>query len=369
MKIRAFEPEDVAAVASLWQYWFKDKTRTPDPRLVALATRIYVDDPNTDGEIRPLVAVDDAGAMLGFLGTSVTPIVVDGREGKLAGVFPSVVSPDAPTTVAAFLLRKFLAGPQDFTFSDGGHVKFERIWELLGGRIMQLQSLRWVKLLRPGAVGLGAVAGRRASVAALAPVLRPLVGGGDQLARRAMRTRLRAPAGSGDYVTEPLTPQLMASAAPELLGKARLRPRYLEAHVAWQQREMAKIVEQGEFRARLVRNLKGAAVGWYVYYLKAGGVSRVYDVEALPQHLDGVVAELFLEADAGGAGALIGRMEPRLRGVMNRHGALVHNGGSLQMAHARDATLLDDAELGRLAFSRLQGENWYWWAIDSRVVP
>jgi hypothetical protein len=27
-------------------------------------------------------------------------------------VFPSVVAPDAPTTVATFLLRKFLAGPR-----------------------------------------------------------------------------------------------------------------------------------------------------------------------------------------------------------------------------------------------------------------
>lgn len=369
MKIRAFEPEDAPAVASLWQYWFRGKSRVPDPGLVRLVERIYVEDPNTDDEVRSLVAEDEAGKMLGFLGTSVTPVILDGRAGKLAGVFPSVVDPGAPTTVAAFLLRKFLAGPQDFTFSDGGHVKFERIWELLGGQILQLQSMRWVKLFRPGRVGLGAAAARRRSVASIAPVLGPVVGGADVLARRLMRSRLSSPATPGGYATEPLTPELMAGHAPALLAKKRLRPVYGEAHVAWQFREMAKYVEQGEFRAKLVRTAKGEVAGWYVYYLKAGGVSRVYDVEALPEHLEGVVAELFAEANQGGAGALIGRLEPRLRGVMNRAGALVHNGGSLQMAHSRDVRLVDDAQLGRLAFSRLQGENWYWWAIDSHVVP
>jgi len=369
MKIRAFEPEDAPAVASLWQYWFRGKSRVPDPGLVQLVKRIYVEDPNTDDEVRSLVAEDDAGKMLGFLGTSVTPVMLDGRAGKLAGVFPSVVDPGAPTTVAAFLLRKFLSGPQDFTFSDGGHAKFERIWELLGGQILQLQSMRWVKVFRPGRVGLGAMAARRGSVATMAPVLGPLVGGADVLARRFMRSKLTAPVPVDGYMTEQLTPELLATIAPELLARKRLRPLYGEAHVAWQFREMAKYHEQGEFRAKLVRTAKGEVAGWYVYYLKVGGVSRVYDVEAFPAHLGGVVAELFAEANLGGAGALIGRLEPRLRGVMNRAGAFVHNGGSLQMAHSRDAGLVDDAQLGRLAFSRLQGENWYWWAIDSKVVP
>jgi hypothetical protein len=36
------------------------------------------------------------------------------------------------------------------------------------------------------------------------------------------------------------------------------------------------------------------------------------------------------------------------------------------MVHAADPTLRDDALLGRLAFSRLEGENWYWWAITSQ---
>ncbi|MCC6309867.1 MAG: hypothetical protein IT345_03005, partial [Trueperaceae bacterium] len=151
MRIRPFEPDDAAGVASLWQYWFRGKTRVPDPGLVELVRRMYVEYPSADADVRPLVAEDERGKLLGFLGVTAMPVMVDGEERTLAGIFPSVVDPEAPTAVAAFLLRKFLAGPQAFTFSDGGHVKFERIWELLGGSIAQMQSLRWVKVFRPGA--------------------------------------------------------------------------------------------------------------------------------------------------------------------------------------------------------------------------
>lgn len=377
MRIRPFEERDAADVASLWQYWFRDKTRVPDPGLEALVRRIYLDDPNVDDELRPLVAEDLAGNMLGFLGVSVMPVEVDGERRKLAGVFPSVVDPSASTSVASLLLRRFLGGPQAFTLSDGGHVKFERIWEALGGQIAQLQSLRWVKLLRPASLGTLAAAGR-ASVKPFAPLLRPLAGGSDWLARRVAGGRLtaRAPgakpaaqAQDAPLRAEPLTPARLVEVTPAMHARARLRPLYDEAHVAWQFGEMARIVEQGEFTANLVVTPEGEPAGWYVYYLKPGGVSRVFALEAHPRYLPQVVDQLFADADARGAGAVIGRMEPRLRRPLAERGVLVYPGGSLQMVHAKDRSLMDDAQLGRLAFSRLQGENWYWWAIDSRTVP
>lgn len=373
MKIRPFEANDVEAVASLWQYWFRDKTRIPDPALVALVRRIYLEDPNVDDEIRPLVAEGDDGRMLGFLGASVMPVELDGERRKMAGVFPSVVDPEAPTSVATFLLRKFLTGPQAFTFSDGGHVKFERIWEALGGRVSQMQSLRWVKALRPVSLGTDR-AGERGSVKPFLPLLRPVAGGIDRLARAATGGRLRAVppaevrAGPG-FVSEPLTPALLAEVTPGIQANARMRPLHDEAHAAWQFREMARIVEQGEFTATLVRTAAGEPAGWYIYYLREAGVSRLFALEAHDRYLDAVLDHLLEDADRRGAGAVIGRMEPRLRRPLAERGTLIHNGGSLLMVHSADGSLMDDAELGRLAFSRLQGENWYWWAIDSKQVP
>lgn len=362
MNIRPFVAEDAESVASLWQYWFKDKTRTPDQALIDLVRHIYLEDPNVDPDITSLVAENQAGKMLGFLGASVMPVVVDGSDAKMAGIFPSVVDPEASTTVATFLLRRFLAGPQVFTFSDGGHVKFERIWEGLGGQIAQMQSMRWVKLFRP--VQVATPAGR-------SRVLRPLLSGVDRAVRalggKNLRLATRA-AAQGGFVTEPATAEDLALVTPAMQRHARLRPVYKAAHLRWQFAQMARIAEQGEFTARLVRTQSGEPAGWFVYYLKPGGVSRVFALEGHDRYLAAVTDQLMADADRRGAGALMGRMEPRLRRVIAERTPLVYTRGSLQMIHSKDPSLMHDAQLGRLAYSRLQGENWYWWALDSEEV-
>ncbi len=124
VRIRPYRPDDAPGVASLWQYWFRGKSRIPDPGLIELVQTIFGENPNKDPEVTPLVATAEDGGMLGFLGVTVTPVLLDKKRGTLACIFPSVVDPNAPTTLASFLMRKSLAGPQVFTFSDGGDVKF-----------------------------------------------------------------------------------------------------------------------------------------------------------------------------------------------------------------------------------------------------
>ena len=374
MIIRPFEENDVAAVAALWQYWFKDKTLEPTEALIDLARRIYVQAPTRDDEVPSLVAEGDDGKVLGFLGASVVPAMVDGREGKLAGVFPSVVHPEAPAAVATFLLRRFLAGSQDFSFSDGGHVKFEPIWEALGGQIAQLQSLRWVKLLRPAELGVSRSRGNLSKY--LSYLLRPVARGADLVVRQVNPRFFRGvpshrdSRGSRDmdsthFTTVDLRPTVLVELADRLHAKARLRPIYSGAYVTWLFREMARIGSLGEFTAKGVIGPSGEAVGWFIYYMQPGGVSRVFDIDGDSRYLSAVVDHLVIDADSRGAGALIGRMEPRLRRVLAHHTELVVSSGSLQMVHSKDESLMDNAQLGRLAFSRLQGENWYWWALDA----
>lgn len=361
MKIRPFRPDDVPGVAALWEYWFRSKTRSPGPALQEHVRRLFVEHPVRDDEITPLVAEDEDGAMLGFLGVTVTKIRLDGREERLAGVFPSVVDPDiAPTTVATFLLRRFLQGPQAFTLSDGGHVRFERIWERLGGRIDPLASLRWVKVLRPARLGTGML-GREGLRGVMGSALSPVASGADWLARRSAPARLTSRA--AELEEEPLTPSGLADAMAELRGDARLRPDYSEAYAAWLFGEMARIRGQGSFTTRRLRTARGKLAGWYVYYRNPGGVSRVFALDARENDLDGVIDHLFADADEAGVAALVGRLQPRLRRPMTARGCFTHSGGSLLMVHSKDESLMDDALLGRLAFSRLEGENWYWWGI------
>jgi hypothetical protein len=366
VRIRPFDAGDVRDVASLWQYWFRDKTRDPDPDLVALAHRIYVERPGGDPEVPSLVAEGDQGEMLGFVGVTSTPVLVDGQPRTLAGVFPSVVAPGAPTTVASFLLRKFLAGPQALTVSDGGHVVFERIWQLLGGAIAPTASLRWIKLFRPARIGLGVALSRFRSRRTLATLTSPLAGGADALVRRAGGGWFHARGASAGYRSEPLAPADLIAAIESVHARTRLRPRYSEDYLGWLFEQMASIRDQGTFEPTLVTTPSGDVAGWWIGYLRPGRTSRIFALDGADRHLGGVLDQLFARADDAGVGALVGRLEPRLRAPLAERRTLVHNGGSLQMVHAADPTLRDDALLGRLAFSRLEGENWYWWAITSQ---
>jgi hypothetical protein len=379
VRIRPFEPEDVAGVAALWRYWFHDKVLATAPELEAWARRVYVERPGGDPDVPSLVAEDDDRRVIGFLGATTTPVLLDGAPATLAGVFPSVVAPDAPTTVATFLLRKFLAGPQALTVSDGGHVRFERIWEGLGGRVAPTASLRWIKVLRPASLGAGAVLGRRGWGRATAPAWRPVARGADALARRARPWWFgtlqvdeggvrKAPRPPLALAAEPLTPETFVDALERVHARARLRPAYAPGYLAWLFDAMGRVPGQGTLEATLLRTADGAPVGWWVAYLRPGGTSRVFALDGADRHLDAVVDHLFARADDAGVGAVIGRLEPRLRRTMAARGTFTHNGGSRQFVHARDATLRDDALLGRLAFSRLEGENWYWWGIEEARV-
>lgn len=372
MRVRAFAEEDAAAVASLWRYWFRDKVRGPAPDLETLARRVYLERPGTDPEIVSLVAEDDAGRLAGFLGTTVTTVRVDGRTGRLAGVFPPLVDPErGPTSLASFLLRRFLTGPQDLTLSDGGHPKFERVWEALGGRVAPLASLRWVKVFRPIRLGLES-GGLGASVRRVA---RPLAGGLDAIGRLAAPARLTAtpvelPGGRSaprpaQLDAQAATPGAWGAVIERLQAEARLRPIYRPVDLSWLFGQMSAIDRLGPLRVATAHDAADRPVGAWVATLPAGGLGRVFSLEADRKHEASVFAALLTDADAAGVGALTGRLAARWRRPMTDAGCFVHSGGSLQMLHAHDRTLLDDALLGRLAFSRLDAESWYWWAIPS----
>lgn len=367
MIIRPLQPEDAAQVASLWQYWFRGRTRTPDAGLVDLVHRLYFERPGGDPEVTSLVADDGAGKLLGLAAVMPTPVLVDGKVQTLAGVFPSVRDPDAPASVASILLRKLLAGPQVLSFSDGGHVNYERIWHLLGGDIAPTASLRWLKVFRPARLLTASRAYRGAIRYPTTPLLRPLANAADWVARRAGRAWFEVR--DAAYLGEPLEPEALIEAIAVVHARTRLRPLYTPTYLSWLFAEMAKIREQGAFEANLVRTPDGVPVGWWVAYFNPGNLSRVFALDASERHMDGVVDHLFARAAGARVAGLTGRLEPRLRRSMASRGAFTHNGGSLMMVHGRDPGLVDDALLGRLALGRLDGENWYWWAIVSREVP
>lgn len=371
MTIRALEAGDEALVAELWRRQFRPNRTVPLAPLEHWVQQVYLAHPNRSDDVPSWVAVTDAGMAEAFAGVTVAQLTGEnGFSGRLATVFPPVVDPQAGRSAAAgLLLRRVLSGPQDVTWSDGGHPKFERVWRRLGGEVEGLGSLRWVKLFRPN---------RHAATSLDVPVAASLLVGAAGLADAGLRSLLtarftaagRSPTrgdGSRPFVptaSRAIPAQRLTELLATLHGAHPYRVAYREADLAWRLSSLRGVASLAPIVTAEVADEDGHAVGAYVASLPRGRVGRVFLLAHASGWDQAVVDRLLKDADDREVTALMGRLDPSVRRAVIDRGALVHPGGSLRLVHARDPELQQAALLGRLHLPRLEGESWIWWRID-----
>jgi hypothetical protein len=335
-RIRPLEREDLPAVASLVARRFPDAPPLPDPE--GFFSAVLLDHPWADPEIPSLVAVDPSGSVVGFIGAHVRRLRAGPRELRAAGCSHLAVEEQAAGGAAgALLLGRFMAGPQDLSFSDTAIGLVERMWKAFGGRLDPVRSLAWMAVLRPRPWA-ARIARRRVQPSGDGWMLVPV------------RTVPLATAEFDDdgagLASAPLAP---ADAAAVELG-LDLAVDYDEAWLGWAlprlRRPVARVVRRGS-----------ALAGWYVMTVSGDGAGRVLEIAARPRQADAVVGRLFADARAAGCVVLGGRVEPHLVEPLRRRGCSLGFGDRF-MAHARETELLDALAGERSLLSRLSGEFW-----------
>jgi hypothetical protein len=320
-----------------------------------LLQRTLVDDPWADDAIPSLVSAAPDGTIVGFIGSSVRHVRLDGEPLRAAYASHLVADPDFPNrAIGLFLLRTFLRGPQDLTLTDTATVPARALWVGLGSVPLHHLATGWLQPLRP----IGAVSaigrsrgGRLALVArALGGVASLLDHGTGRFAGEARSSR------AARVGEEQLTTQTMLEHLAECARPARLVPDYDEPFLDWLFRELAVSDVRGQARFHLVR-YRGTVVGWYVYYLDPGGLCRVLQVMTRERHSDLVIGELYRDAYAGGAAALYGRLEPHTSEAVLRRGALLRP-IPRALVHTRRSDAVDSLQRGESALSWLDGEPW-----------
>jgi hypothetical protein len=191
-------------------------------------------------------------------------------------------------------------------------------------------------------------------------VLNPVVGSVstvlDTVGARLPRTPFRT--GPPETTAEGLTAAVLAEQLPGTIGPTRLHPAYDAEFAAWLLGAMREVSSHGRLTARLVREPGGEIAGWYVYYLREGGISQVMQVAADDRRVGAVLDHLFHEAETGGAAALQGRLEPRLMAPLATRRCLLHPSGYLALVHSRNPEVLAAIASGRSLFTRMEGEWW-----------
>jgi GNAT superfamily N-acetyltransferase len=353
-EIRPLERSDLEASTALFELALGSGVRAADPAKVSLFERTFLDNPWVDPELPSLVATDEHGRIIGFIGAEVRRMRFGDRAVRAVWCQNFVVDPEARRLgLGAILLRRMLKGPQDAILTDNGSETVREMWVRLGGHMLELKGVHWVRLFRPWRIAAQVAAPRarprlRTAVGRLAVAL--------DAATEAAAARYLEPRPVEDTVVE-LTPRSLLEALPTMTRHLTLYPDYDEPYLEWLFQELARVRSRGQLVAHLVCDRSGQPLGWYLYYLRPGWRSEVLQLVADQRSVGRVLDHLLFHAHRHGSAAVRGRLEPgHVETIVSRGCLLWHRGGAL--AHSRDPELLCALRSDTSLATRLEGEWW-----------
>ncbi len=350
-RVRELEAGDLAAVADLWMRVFR-KTSQPGPSALQAYFGQVLLEPAGAGP-RSLVYEKD-GRVVGFLGVLRRPVSFEGEPQVAAVTSQFMVDPNGGGGVAGLALMKaFLAGPQDLSFTDGASGSARAIWEALRGEVILPYCCMWTRVLRPGSYFAGKVK-ERTGWATGARLFTPVSAGVDRAARLLPPyARVR-----NACTAEEATEADLVGCVAGLPSKWLLRTNYDGAALGsvLQMAEQART--RGELIRRIVRDSAGELLGWYVYYAKSRGTARVLQFGGNERRIAEVIGNLLQDAENRGCLAISGRLEPRFAQELARARCSFDFPEVFFLAHSRRKEILAALHAGRAFITRLDGEWW-----------
>lgn len=358
--VRALEAGDVRAVATMFQSVLRKHRSPPTIALVDYMRKLYLDASGQDDGIRSLVHVDDAGRISGFVGVRALPMTLDGRPLRAAICSSLMVDGRERDPMAgARLLKAYIDGPQDLSFSETANEVSVQLWTRLRGAVLPQYSLDWVRVIRPA----GFVASQAKERASAAGLLKPAAAAIDGL----VRLRLKPGDKRWSAVASHEMPQATRVATIDRAGFAAccaplsshfaLRPRWEQLPLDDMLADAGAKPELGELALAAVSSRSGALLGAFAYHAAPGRIGRVLQVLAHPGHAGPVVDALIDDAARRGLCGLRGRTQPALlEAMLPRRIAFVPVASTV--VHSRDADIMRALKDQRAFLNGLAGESW-----------
>lgn len=368
-RVRSFVQNDIPQVADLYQKVFgpiyqkngrkaSDATVRPSsPSLKAYFNEVFFQNPGYDPELPSLVYEKDDGRVVGFAGVIPRRMSMKGKPIRAAVCTQLMVEPGSRTMLAGLeLLKALFSGPQDLSLTDGANASARQIWERCGGVTIPIYSIVWTRILRPSRYALDSLGEKHR-------FLRPFVFGSrifcwtaDSITAQIRPNRFRR--GRLSFSQEDLDTKTLFENLPKFSSAVSLRPDYDLASLQWLL-EMAEQKKQwGALRKEALRNAAREIVGWYLYYLKSGGMSRVIQIAASPKSVSHVLDHLFYSAWRQGATAISGRLEPKYLHELSHQYCRFTETCSAFLVQSHSQDILQAVYTGDAFLSRLEGEWW-----------
>jgi hypothetical protein len=351
-RIRPCTPDDVPAVAELFQRTFRDPRIAAPAALQAYLRELYFEHPWRDPDLASKVFVAD-GTVAGFIGILPLRLTFRGATVRAAVAGSLMVEkPQENPLAGARLLRAYLGGPQELSLSDSANAVSRGMWERLGGKTMPAESMEWVRPFRPAATAL-------ALAADVAPPWRlawPLAVAADGAARLIKHDLLRLEP-AGDTRDSEAGDDELVRLIPELAQAYEVRPAWEPATLRWILSHVARKERHGPMVRRIVRDPNGGVLGCYIFYGRRGGVAWVLQVLARPDAVEPVLDNLLANAVRLGCVGIRGRTQARLLDGLQRRHCLFFTHTST-VVHSTNAELVAAIRAGDGLVTGLSGDAW-----------
>jgi hypothetical protein len=290
-----------------------------------------------------LVHEEEDGRITGFLGVVTRDFTLAGRQLRAALSSQFVVDPEARRKlVGVALLREFLNGPQDFSFTDEANEPSRKLWEMLGGSTIHLYSTHWNAPIRPAEFLLSR---KQLPSDILRLLASRAVCIADAAFARARHAHLKQYTSCLD--AQPLDTKVLAALVSKQT-RFTLKPTYSA--------DVVRGYLNDRTRGAVLFHSNGKVAGWYIYDLDGRGVGEVLQIGCSNDNAVNVLAHLFQQALHDGAIILYGRLEPHFSEALPEHVSVLSRRQYRMLVHSRDPRIIDAMHSGNAFISRLEGE-------------
>jgi hypothetical protein len=363
-EIRAFTQEHLTDVCALFLRGMRGRAGAPTGELQNYFREIFFSNPWASPEFPSLLYFDNS-KLAGFLGVLPRQMDFRGRSIRVAVTSQLVVDRQQHRGFAGIeLLRHFLNGPQDLSFCDGVSEQAHRIWVGLGAQAARLYSFNWLRVLRPfGAArsfgdrieGILGVLGRTAAVGA-APL--------DFLISKLPHPALRPPVSK--CTSTPLKVEQLYCCVQEVGWCEALKPSYGLPSFQWLMAQVASNRSAGDLLMAAVHDPSGHLCGYYVCQAKRGGHASVLQIGVRRHDLfDDVLGALFRDVWQHGSTSVKGQAIPFALVNLTNQYCLFRQAHTCVLFQTKDPAIADAILRGDAALSRLDGECWLRFAVES----
>lgn len=347
--------DDIDAVVSLSQKYFPRSQESSIHELKKRTTELYFKNGKLLPNVSPLVSRSADGRINGFLGVITKPFRFQNRIITMANCHHLMATEEARKQLMPLrLLQRFLAGPQDISFSDGSSESTRQLWKRLGGEAVSGESIYYKVPLRPASFAANHFLKQYQN--RLCDSIRFLAYGTDSIAGRMRIPRFYREKTHTHFI--PLSTEVMDVMMEEMEPNYLLFPQYDTSDIERLFQLLNGETRYGTLHKAALFDPNDQPIGWFIYYAQKRGVCEVIQAVSVPGKETELFNSLAWHAFSMGGVELSGRLMSSQLQTLFTTEAISLPARMWTLMKSDDVELKHAIQSGKAFMTRLEGDLW-----------